>query len=387
VRTLKILLLTAIVVHVILLFAGNSSIFSTLLFYVGWFWAASTIINSLGNKRIAEINLLLVATFICLLSGELTIRYAFKRHLTYQESTGQFWNAFSPLKSNRYRGDNPDFLRLWQSPGAHRIKTTDFEYAQHVNSLHLRGPEPNFSDDVFNIIALGDSYTEGFGAPDDSTWIHLLSERLENTREINRKLNYINAGVSGSDVIYMHDMLLYLLKKYDPNLVVMCINSSDFYEYTLRSGKLRYGVMFRLYQISYLFRIIAHDVLNLDHFLRKSETVFKQNQHAAEALMHFIAENYASIISEYDLQMIIFSTPSYHELDTDNQPFISFSPMLAEHDIQFVDLNADFEKHLKRHNLNPIDLYWPADGHFTPQGYGVLADFMYEYIRADIIQY
>lgn len=60
------------------------------------------------------------------------------------------------------------------------FETADFRYTAHINSLGLRDREfPTQRTDAYRIIAIGDSYTYGWGVEIEETWLRVLEENLE----------------------------------------------------------------------------------------------------------------------------------------------------------------------------------------------------------------
>ncbi len=57
--------------------------------------------------------------------------------------------------------------------------------------------------------------------------------------------------------------------------------------------------------------------------------------------------------------------------------FSDLAPLVArlkqETTIPVVDLNAYFQHFAAKHGTQPQDLYWPINGHFTPDGYAIFA--------------
>lgn len=69
-----------------------------------------------------------------------------------------------------------------------RHKKTCFDVIMHFNSLGTRGTIPK-TEDTSNILFIGDSFTEGFGLPEDSTLPTLISDKMD--------VPVLNLGSSG----------------------------------------------------------------------------------------------------------------------------------------------------------------------------------------------
>jgi lysophospholipase L1-like esterase len=173
------------------------------------------------------------------------LKYGFRLNLSYQEKNGGIFYA-SPYFQNKIKnklgllGPNPDVLyKREEDAGTSRIEEKkEFSYIHRFNSFGLRGKEPDNSPDTYKILALGDSFTEGVGAPEDSTWIHILAQKIAESRS--KKVTYLNGGLSGSDPFLSFRIMKEVTKKYKPDLVVLMMNSSDISDYYNVGGKERF---------------------------------------------------------------------------------------------------------------------------------------------------
>lgn len=71
-----------------------------------------------------------------------------------------------------------NYYHVWTSDTCIEILTTEFKHERCYNSLGFPDKEPSTPkhDSVIRIISLGDSFTEGFGAPYDSSYPSLLKK-------------------------------------------------------------------------------------------------------------------------------------------------------------------------------------------------------------------
>jgi hypothetical protein len=147
----------------------------------------------------------------------------------------------------------------------------DFKYHHKVNSLGLRDREDFFSDSTpCKVICVGDSYTEGVGAPADSTYPHFLEQKLN---DAGYSCQVLNAGVAGSDPFYEYVLVRDKLIQLHPDYVVVDINSTDITDFIFRGGLERFkadgsvvynkGPWFAgLYHWSYVVRFIMNNLLD-----------------------------------------------------------------------------------------------------------------------------
>lgn len=110
----------------------------------------------------------------------------------------------------------------------------EFQYDWISNNEGLRGDTIKIEKKGSRIMVFGDSFTEGMGAPDDSTYPQLLEDlihvHLDSTAEV------INCGPSGSDIFTAFVLFKEKMLQYKPDYVIVTFNSTDLYEYTVRGG-------------------------------------------------------------------------------------------------------------------------------------------------------
>jgi lysophospholipase L1-like esterase len=103
-----------------------------------------------------------------------------------------------------------------------RLATREFDTSVRINSRGYRGEEfAAEKGDVFRILAIGDSYTFGWGVEDNQTYAALLRERLS-SRHPSRRIEVINAGFAAC---YSPDTYYLYLKReglaLEPDLIVV----------------------------------------------------------------------------------------------------------------------------------------------------------------------
>ncbi len=111
--------------------------------------------------------------------------------------------------------DLPEKCPGWGSEGrinSHGLRDYEYDYPKSANT--------------FRILALGDSYTEGFQHPLEYIWPKLLEAQL-NSRNDGIRYEVINAGRSGMGTT--HEYLYYTHEgyRYSPDLVVLLFISND----------------------------------------------------------------------------------------------------------------------------------------------------------------
>jgi hypothetical protein len=203
------------------------------------------------NLRRAGIALLVPAVTAALFlpAAELIVRLAAPRSLPSQE----FIRGF--VLKDMYLADEDCGFVL--APGfSGRIERDGVVTEFSTNSLGLRGPEPGPKTGA-RILALGDSFTWGWGVPDDEAWVRAAARALgENAAE------GINGGVNG----YGTEAELELLRKVgpavQPDLVLVGFYTNDYMDnffgaqgfYTVRDGYLFNHFTHEYYRESWLAR-------------------------------------------------------------------------------------------------------------------------------------
>jgi lysophospholipase L1-like esterase len=121
-----------------------------------------------------------------------------------------------------YEVDPELFWRLAPSMTV-RGEATSF----HTNAHGFRGPElPALGGDAVVILAMGDSVTFGYGLADAETYPALLQAGLAN-RWPGRSVRVVNAGVPGYTTHQGRVALPDLLRRLDPEVVILCYGFND----------------------------------------------------------------------------------------------------------------------------------------------------------------
>lgn len=166
------------------------------------------------KKRLFQVGLVAIGAILALLIIEIGLRVSLKKSYNLDPCTSldsDFHHVLIPNKSCRF-------------------KTDEWDITININSFGQRDKEhwSDIKDNNFRILALGDSFTMGYGVDEKDTYIALLSEKLKEASS--QKAEIINASVFGySPLIYN----LYLQKKglsFDPDMVMVFFTLTDFWE-------------------------------------------------------------------------------------------------------------------------------------------------------------
>ena len=163
------------------------------------------------------------------------------------------------------------------------------------------------------VIGLGDSFTEGKGAPLDSVWLKQMEHILEGRLSIKT----LNAGVNGSDPLFEYMLFKYKLSQYEPKLVIVAINGSDINDIITRGGFERFNDNFSLnykepewweyfYSFSFIVRNIVHEILNMDWQFLTDDEKEQEVINAQDAIFACIKKFYEYSVQKNFKLLVIF---------------------------------------------------------------------------------
>mgnify|MGYP002629812040 CR=1 FL=1 len=271
------------------------------------------------------------------------------------------------------------------------ISVNEFVYTHHYDSIGLRINSPTFKrcqDNNF-ILALGDSFTEGVGAPNDSTWISELDRLI-----IEPNLHPINAGGISSDPLFEYYKLnTKLYSIYRPIQVILTINETDILDFIENGGINRFENPNHLikadapawsffYTFSPLSRYFFNTLLGYNEYGTDRDLKLKEQEAVIgiqETLLLF--KKHAK---KYNYRFDLVIIPLIEEMKADELKLRSIESFCLNSCIN----SLNFYQHLQESNLNYEDYYWQKDGHLNPKGYTLLGKLIYNelVVKADYAQ-
>ena len=278
-------------------------------------------------------------------------------------------------------GSFQDTLHVWPQNGTHEIgDRVQFLYPRRTNSLGLsdREWEKNKPDSVFRIIALGDSFTEGDGAPADSTWPILLEQQL---LQEGKAVEVFNAGVCGSDPFHELMLLKYELVDYEPDLVIVTLAMQDLLEdIGVKGGMERFDpkrgrapLPFELvYAYSHIARLIYNRVLGYSWVLvRQKSPSFRRK--IVENHIPSIFEQFSEISG--DLRIVFVLYP--HQMQTTEGYDSDFKAALVENSrltgMPMCDIRSCYLETIEQSRKSVESFWWKHDGHHNSDGYVMMS--------------
>lgn len=377
-----------IIVNVFLWWLGGSTIVITAIFYALIWVAATGLIRVVFSNPEKRLNFKIAITMLvlALFAVELVLKY-----LVGNYNYNFDMPAFEAL-GKKYIKRQAD-LRLKHYPPNWTetkidINSDEYHYSHSYNSLGLRGTEPSIDTALTNVVALGDSYTKGFGAPEDSTCVVLLEGKLNQGKGAVKKIQCINGGVSGSDPFAEFIVLEDLLLKFNPKIVIVAVNATDIDDVVHSGGWERYSASneivlksrpwwFPLYQCSFIARYIIHGPLHLNSRLLTDEQEKAESKIAIAKLQHCIADDYLKLARKHHFKLVVVMSPMLRELDNSRfelQPL--FDSLNNRPELVVVNLYEGFGHRMKDAGLQNKSLYWPIDGHNNAAGYNLWAELL-----------
>lgn len=336
--------------------------------------------KSVSTKRGRYVLYSFFSVVLFLLTCEIGIRYT-GLYATLSEKNGNgFLSLFQTTHHSVYQNYRPNDTLF--------IKNTEFSFIHIIDSLGFR----NTMNDSLNrkeIIALGDSFTEGLGAPQDSTWPALLSHRMG--------LPVYNAGVMGSDPVFAQKIITAYPFPFDPKVYLIAINFSDITDIVIRGGKERFkadsSVVYSkppgfmpIYRKSHLFRAFIHLVLGYDYMFNSPSNRVLNINSAIYTLCEILYEADTHLKEDGD-RLVVFIHPVPHEyyknMDRrlDFKLIDSLEPKLKRKGVEVYNIRSDLESQLVDKNAW-MDVSWPIDGHFNSKGYDLMAEIILNYLSA-----
>ncbi len=391
--------LVLLFIHIrLFLFMGRTSIITTLLFYItltlfslALVLLLSRFIRYFKSKK-KDYILLIIILFSSLFFTELILKYAVKTHQSYLEKNGSFYYHSYYRQVNK---ENQEYIqgvrkdKVWYKlnyPNFPWIHTTnEFTQVHNINSSGCRDNEFNLNKDTneYRIIALGDSFTQGVGAPEDSTYPDFLERDLGQLSQ-RKVISVYNAGNSGSDPFFEFMVLRDKLLDYSPDLIIVALNTSDIEDVILRGGMERFKtdgtVIYRkgppwefLYGISYICRHCIHDFLGYNWALIKYEDQEKEFSEAMD-LLKVAIDNFHDLSEKANCDLIIVFHPMVWEVE--NKSFILdtlYKSLRSESDIYSLNLHNYYIERAHLDSSNVYKYYWKIDGHHNSRGYELFA--------------
>jgi len=371
---LFLLILLINIVFTILFYSyGSAGYINTILVYLLIIFGVFLFIK---NKKIV---FNLIAVLVIFFLGESYLRISGKGNLNYTEINSS--SIFAGYNSQIYGERNKIFLGYRINPpnSTFDYSSLDFSYKHIYNEMGLREKPLSEFKNTNNILLLGDSFTEGAGASEDST----LSKSME--FYLGNQIKCINAGVRGSDPVYEYQLLDTLYQLTKPKMVICNLSYSDIPDIMMRGGDERFTKGYRkqfwweyIYGFSFIFRKVMLDVIHYNPF----KIQFEDLSYSIDVIMRKMIA-FEQFCNAKNIPFLCIITPNLMELlqpDSFNYEE-SFQELNAHTGIRFLNTQIGIANYLNNNQQYPESLYHLTDQHFNAKGYWLQGSIVADYIR------
>ena len=321
-----------------------------------------------------------VSTLLFFISFEIFLRVSGKYKTRSEFKEKNYAYKYKVKKPTWYHTNTPNSSRI--------KKEKEWQYFNQYNEFGNREKSiDNFENDTVSIkvLCLGDSFTEGDGAPYDSSWVRLFERKL-NSKD-NLKYKIYNAGACGSDVFYNYKILTNKLMSLKPKIVIECINSTDINDVIWRGGFERFnsdgtvsGKVGPNWEFFYCFSHVFRAFMNV--FLKYNENLISENnlplnEKSAVALILSQLEQTAQFCLNHHIEYHLIIHPLPTELIKGNSQPIEFIQQLS-HKTYVTSLFTSFSNYYKKNDL--LKEYWIVNKHFNSKGYLTMGNIIFNEI-------
>ena len=266
-----------------------------------------------------------------------------------------------------------------------QLKKPEFTFKRTTNKLgysdfEIQGRK---SPKQIRLLCLGDSFTEGDGAPFEKSYVFQLRDKLLNST------NYyvFNAGKCGSDPFFNFINYRDILKKYDFDIVLQTLSSSDVEDDINNRGgmerfKKKYVVEFRkpnsvlrhIYVMSYVGRSFLQFFGYNELYVTKNVSE-KDCQKTIDLMYH-----YFQTTKKHNAKFVLILLPNKKEVEEDYPEYFkkNIEKIKKIKGLYIIDLREFYRKEMAKSNSNFIkNNWWDEDWHHKPEGYLMMAKSIY----------
>ena len=336
----------------------------------------SSLVNNLFLSLCSGALALFIAEFF------LTITGIAKTHM--EQNKGYYRSHYSMQESS---------YRSWPPGVPHELSSSEFSYWRNTNSMGFADVEwrRNRKGNEKRIMALGDSFTEGDGAPYDSGYVSILRQILSNSSD---SFYVMNAGICGSDPFNNYINLKDRLLSFKPDIIIQSIGSDDMLsDIRLRGGMERFQkdstARYRpaprwepIYAISYVSRMLFK-IAGYNEMLQTTKLSLTDKKRIDQSVEDLF-QRYSLLCRQNGIKLILVFHPQEDELEANkyNYDFTNILHHLpVDGAIRVVDLLPSYQEYSRKSKSNVSDYYWKSDGHHNSKGYKMMAETTLQNIR------
>ncbi len=297
---------------------------------------------------------------------------------------------YSETRSNQYQSlfgySSNDSLHINYKPNAvHYLKSPEFSYQRITNSHRFSDAEFYRDPSKILIQTYGDSFTEGDGAPADSSYPAILRTLLGDGFTVQ------NYGICGNDPGFYVTQFCKVGSAFKPDVIVLCYGTGDFVVDVMSRGGLerfveggwqtRKGPWWEVfYAMSHVSRLFFHAAgIHYNHFFM-TKTEKERQLKALEPKWNEMFVEIARLAEQHNTKVLLFKKPERSEIDLNQYDYdMSFFDSLVVNYPEFhhVDLLPAYRERVQIGNGGTTaDYYWLKDRHHSPRGYAVMAQLV-----------
>ncbi|MBL7799974.1 MAG: SGNH/GDSL hydrolase family protein [Chitinophagales bacterium] len=289
---------------------------------------------------------------------------------------------------SRYGSNHEDYYRTHKPNEVFYISRPEFNHIRHCNSLgfsDIEWPIQKRKNEK-RILVLGDSFTEGVGAPFDSNCVSILRQLFAAS---DTNVSFMNAANAGDDPCVNFVCYRDLLRKYKPDIIVQTLSSNDMHTDLVTKGGLERfkpngKVQFEkgpwwepIYALSHVSRLFFNAVGYNELLIKMPFSVEDKAQLDAKAIALF--DTYSKLAQQENALLMVLLQPDQtavynktfeYSLDTIVKHISKFDNVKVASLLPFyLNFFADKQDSITHY-------YWIQDGHHNAKGYTLMAKSM-----------
>ena len=337
-----------------------------------------------SSVKVKNVFLVYSSVLISLFIGEIFLSFYGVNKTYLEKISGHYESPYHPPEK--------DYYHTWPKGVGHWIRKPEYSYWRPTNSLGFADVEWSVAKKPgqLRILSLGDSFTEGDGAPFDSSYVAIMERELHSSDD---SIYIMNAGTCGSDPFNNYMNLRDRLMAYEPDIVIQSIHSADMSaDILLRGGFGRFqqdgtvkyepGPWWEpIYAVSYVGRTFFK-IEGYNELLRKNSITPNEINRVNESVKDLFAQ-YTSLCKAHHVKLLFVIHPEKQEVEHNKYDY-DFSYILnhlpADESIKVADLLPSYREYIKVNSGKIADYYWRYDGHHNSKGYKMMAETTLKYI-------
>jgi lysophospholipase L1-like esterase len=284
----------------------------------------------------------------------------------YQSQRYEQWKADYQASMQRHDTltiPSPNEVLMWEYRPHGEFYDAEFNYRISTNRHGFRDREFDASDgsgDRFRVAFVGDSVTLGFKVTEENTFVRRFEEFARRVRP-ERKIQAMNFGVDGYQVLQIHELLRTKVLRFAPSKVVymMCLNDFDFED---ASGKkilfFKKPSSFFLDKVGQLYK----------RFLRQEYHRYYFEKNGAVGLRAIVGMR--DVLASRAIPFQIVLLPVFEASDMGFKQYRlkdlhrRIMSVLGQHNMAVIDLAEDFAKQSATQRTYAYDVWHPnEEGH------------------------